>query len=83
MTHGTTNDPDAAGADASGSFYDDIVYFNDPAYIRATIERNLAGADYAGKDVLDLGCGAGEVEDVLAENAPTSTMHPSRPTATT
>jgi SAM-dependent methyltransferase len=63
MTDGAPNGPDA-----NESFYDDIVYFNDPAYIRATIERNLASADYAGKDVLDLGCGAGEVAAFLAEN---------------
>lgn len=58
----------------NGSFYDDILYFNDKSYLDLVIDANLESADCVDKDMLDFGSGAGQVSALLAKKGARSVL---------
>lgn len=69
------DEQDQLGRDGGGSsFYDDILYFNDAAYLTRLIEGNLSDRDLVGKVILDFGCGAGDASAIFAEKGAGSVL---------
>ena len=60
---------DAAGVSESRkAFFDHAIYANNTDYIHTVVSMNLEKEEYAGKDILDYGCGCGDVALYLANN---------------
>lgn len=48
-------------------FYRDLTYRNHPSYVQSSVSRNLSLQEVSGKNILDFGCGSGDVALYFAE----------------